>query len=118
MSELLGLKLGDSLDPEKLLKLSKKNKPVMMFIKLRGSASREETERISNRWAHGLLNGHIPVQSFVVSDDKVLFVVQEGSRAWDAKEYLVEQEDCIEVQLEQISYPCKQPREEEKHVEL
>ena len=91
----------------------------MMFIKLRGPTSKEQTDRISNRWAIGLLNGHIPVQRYVVSEDKVLFVVQEGSQAWDAKEYLVEQEDCIEVQLEQVPYPCKQSKEEnKKHTEL
>ena len=80
----------------------------MMFVKLRGPISRQDTERISQRWSHSLQNGHILVQTYIVSDDKILFYVQEGSQAWDVKDFLVEQDECIDVELEQKTYPCKQ----------
>ena len=80
----------------------------MMFVKMKGSLSRQDIELISRRWSHGLQNGHIPVQAYIVSDDRILLNVEEGSQAWEVKDFLVEQEECIEVELEQKPYPCKQ----------
>ena len=81
----------------------------MMFVKIRGSPTRLDTERLSQRWSHSLQNGHILVQTYIVSDDRVMFYVQEGSQAWEVKDFLVEQEECIEVELDQKPFPCKQP---------
>lgn len=49
------------LDPEKMMKLSKKGKPVMLFVGIRGEPDRRRTEEISSLWAQSLQNGQIPV---------------------------------------------------------
>ena len=54
----------------------------------------------------GLQNGHIQTQLFVVTDDKVLLMVADGSLAWDVKDFLIQQPDCVEVLLEQRTYLC------------
>jgi len=40
----------------------------------------------------------------MVSDDRALFMFKDGSQAWDAKDFLIEQERCKEVVLENKSY--------------
>lgn len=107
MTIRLGLPLDGSIDPQKLIKMTKKNQPVMIFVQMAAPTTRDETDKLSSRWAVGLLNGHIPTQRYIVNDDRVLYMIEEGSRAWDAKEYLVQQEECVDVTLEQVAYPCK-----------
>ena len=41
---------------------------------------------------------------YLVSDDRTLFMFKDGSQAWDAKDFLIEQERCKEVVLENKSY--------------
>jgi len=40
----------------------------------------------------------------MVADDRSLFMFKDGSQAWDAKDFLIEQERCKEVVLENKSY--------------
>ena len=54
----------------------------------------------------GLQNGHIQTQLFVVTDNKVLLMVADGSLAWDVKDFLIQQPNCVEVLLEQRTYLC------------
>lgn len=41
---------------------------------------------------------------YLVSDDRSLFMFKDGSQAWDAKDFLIEQERCKEVVIENKSY--------------
>jgi hypothetical protein len=80
---------GAKKDPESLLKMSKKGKPVMMFIGIKGDPDKSYTEKMSGCWMQSLQNAHIQLKRYVVANDRVLFVVEDGRHAWDVKDYLV-----------------------------
>lgn len=40
-----------------------------------------------------------------MDDDRAIFMFKEGSQAWTAKTYFLEQEELKEVQLESQVYP-------------
>ena len=48
---------------------------------------------------------------YLVADDRSIFLFKDGSQAWDAKEYLIEQERCKEVVIENKSYYGKHTEE-------
>jgi len=106
--------------PEELLRASKRGKTVMMFVKVNSVSSKEETDQLSSVWQVGLQNNHIQAERFAIEDDRVLYMFREGSQAWDAKDYIVEQEMCEEVMLEQQTYLgkfCKSCSKEAKAAE-
>ena len=41
---------------------------------------------------------------YVIEDDKVLFSLQDGSKAWEVKDFLIEQERCYSVTVEGNEY--------------
>ena len=100
---------GDGkIDPQELMKQSKKNKPMMVFVGIKsdGEPDQHRTDKISNRWMQSLQNAHLPVQRYIVAPDRVLFMTEDGSRAWDIKDYLVTQSECTTVNFDQLSFPC------------
>merc|ERR1712111_57765 len=94
-------------NPEDLLRLSKKGKTVMAFVKVSGGPTKAETEEITSIWQTGLWNSHIHLDRFPVDEDRVIFMFKDGSSAWEAKDFLIEQERCLEVQIEQRVYHGK-----------
>ena len=79
----------------------------MVFVGVKGSTpDRSYTEKISSRWMQSLHNAHQQVQRYVVADDRVLFLVDDGSKAWDVKDYLIAQTECTTVSFEQLSFKC------------
>lgn len=101
------------LDPEELLKQSKKGKPVMLFVSVRSpSPDQAYTEQVSARWMQSLQNAHIQVQRYIVAPSRVLFVVEDGSLAWKVKDYLITSTECTTVSFEQLSFDCKDTKDE------
>lgn len=49
------------IDPQEMMKMSKKGKPIMLFIGIRGQPDRERTEQVSSLWAQSLQNAHLQV---------------------------------------------------------
>ena len=49
------------MDPQEMIKLTKKGKPVMLFTGVRGQPDRARTEEVSRFWAQSLQNAHIQV---------------------------------------------------------
>lgn len=41
---------------------------------------------------------------FMVDDNRAIFMYKDGSQAWDAKDFLVQQEDCVDVTIENQVY--------------
>ena len=78
-------------DPESVVRATKKGKTLMIFVKVRNSPSREQTEEISSIWQTGLWNSHIQSERFLLEDDRVIFMFQDGDMAFEAKDFLVEQ---------------------------
>ena len=97
----------DFSNPENVLKLSKKGKTLMTFVSVAGNPSRAETEKVTALWQSSLQNSHILADRFIVADDRAIFMFKDGSQAWEAKDYLVEQEQCKEVSIENKVYPGK-----------
>lgn len=101
----------DMTNPENLLKLTKKGRTLMVFVSVDGNPSREETEEITKLWQSSLWNNHIQAERYLVSDDRSIFLFKDGSQAWDAKEFLIEQERCKVVVIENKSYYGKHTEE-------
>ena len=107
--DLEGLKAG-RVSPEDLIKQSKKNKPVMMFVGVRGDPpDKVRTDHISSRWVQSLQNAHLQADRYIVADDRVLLVIKDGSQSWDVKDFLITQTDCTTVSFEQQSFDCADP---------
>ena len=105
--------MDGKVDPEKLLRQSKKGKPVMLFVGVQGNQDQAYTEKVSARWMQSLQNAHIQVQRYIVAPNRVLFVVEDGSHAWDVKDYLTKLTECTTVSFDQLSYDCKGNKKEE-----
>ncbi|CAK6442384.1 unnamed protein product [Pipistrellus nathusii] len=91
--------------PESILKLTKKGKTLMMFVTVSGSPSEKETEEITSLWQGSLFNANYDVQRFIVGSDRAIFMLRDGSYAWEIKDFLVSQDRCAEVTLEGQVYP-------------
>jgi len=40
----------------------------------------------------------------MVDDNRAIFMYKDGSQAWDAKDFLVQQDDCVDVTIENQVY--------------
>uniref|UniRef100_A0A336LFK9 CSON001782 protein n=1 Tax=Culicoides sonorensis TaxID=179676 RepID=A0A336LFK9_CULSO len=97
----------DMQDPENLLKVSKKGKTLMTFVTVSGSPTREESEQITSIWQTSLRNNHLIAERYMVDDNRAIFMFADGSQAWEAKDFLVEQERCESVTIENKVYNGK-----------
>lgn len=77
----------------------------MTFVTVSNNPSREEAESITKLWQTSLWNNHIQAERYMVSDDRAIFLFKDGSQAWMAKDFLVEQERCKGVTIENKEYP-------------
>jgi len=94
----------DFSNPENVLKLTKKGKTLMMFVTVRGSPSKSEVETITTLWQTSLHNNHIQTERYLIDDHRAIFMFKDGSQAWNAKDFLVDQDQCEEVMIENKSY--------------
>jgi hypothetical protein len=86
-------------------KLNKKGKALMMFVTVSGKPTRDESERITTIWQSSLFNANYEVQRYMVEDDKAIFMLKDGAVAWEIKDFLVKQERCLEVTIDNQVYP-------------
>lgn len=52
---------------------------------------------------------------FIVGSDRAIFMLRDGSYAWEIKDFLVSQDRCAEVTLEGQMYPGKGGGSKEKN---
>ncbi|XP_070809507.1 LRP chaperone MESD [Pituophis catenifer annectens] len=97
----------DPKKPENILKMTKKGKTLMMFVTVSGEPTEKETEEITNLWQGSLFNANYDVQRFIVGSNRAIFMLRDGSYAWEIKDFLVNQERCEDVTLEGQVYPGK-----------
>lgn len=91
----------DPENPESMMKMTKRGTPLMMFVSVSGNPTKEETEKISSRWQEQLFNANFNFKRYVVGDDRLLFHVDDGSWAFDIKNFLIDQERCKDVTIDQ-----------------
>ncbi|CAF1974977.1 unnamed protein product [Rotaria magnacalcarata] len=101
-------------DRDKLIKMSKKGQTVMMFASVSGNPTRRETEEITQIWWAALKNALYDVAKYIVDDSRVLFLLQDGSQAYEVKDYLVQQDRCQEVTIDNRPYYGKGAKDTQK----
>ncbi|XP_030622097.1 LRP chaperone MESD [Chanos chanos] len=107
----------DPSKPEDLLKMSKKGKTVMVFASVSGNPTEKETEEITSLWQGSLFNANYDIQRFVVGSNRVIFMLRDGSYAWEIKDFLVSQDRCADVTVEGQVFPGKAAKADGKEKE-
>eukprot|EP00795_Rhopilema_esculentum_P003098 gene3098-1388_t len=87
-------------DPQAMLKLAKKGKPLMMFVNVAGNPTQKETETISGLWQQGLHNAQFQLTRYVIAQNRVLLHIEDGSQAYDIKDFLIKQKQCAKVEFD------------------
>uniref|UniRef100_K7FPY5 LRP chaperone MESD n=1 Tax=Pelodiscus sinensis TaxID=13735 RepID=K7FPY5_PELSI len=113
-SEPIDFSKIDPSKPESILKMTKKGKTLMMFVTVSGNPTEKETEEITSLWQGSLFNANYDVQRFIVGSNRAIYMLRDGSYAWEIKDFLVNQERCADVTLEGQVYPGKGAEESEK----
>lgn len=90
---------------DEIKKVSKKDRALMMFVTVSGNPTRDETEHITKLWQTSLFNANYESTRFIVEDDKAIFMIKDGARAWEIKDFLVTQERCLEVDIDSEIFP-------------
>uniref|UniRef100_A0AAY5L0Q2 LRP chaperone MESD n=1 Tax=Esox lucius TaxID=8010 RepID=A0AAY5L0Q2_ESOLU len=103
----------DASKPEELLKMSKKGKTLMVFATVSGEPTEKETEEVTSLWQSSLFNANFDIQRFVVGSNRVIFMLRDGSFAWEVKDFLVAQERCADVTVEGQVFPGKAAKKDE-----
>lgn len=103
----------DASKPEELLRMSKKGRTLMVFATVSGDPTEKETEEITGLWQGSLFNANYDIQRFVVGSNRVIFMLRDGSMAWEVKDFLVAQDRCADVTVEGQVYPGKAPAQDE-----
>ncbi|XP_033983389.1 LRP chaperone MESD [Trematomus bernacchii] len=97
----------DPSKPQELLKMSKKGKTLMVFATVSGEPTEKETEELTGLWQGSLFNANYDIQRFVVGSNRVIFMLRDGSYAWEVKDFLISQERCADVTVEGQVFPGK-----------
>ncbi|XP_068168478.1 LRP chaperone MESD [Antennarius striatus] len=103
----------DASKPEELLKMSKKGRTLMVFATVSGEPTEKETEEVTALWQGSLFNANYDVQRFVVGSNRVIFMLRDGSVAWEVKDFLTAQERCVDVTVEGQVFPGKAAQEKD-----
>ncbi|KAI1904140.1 hypothetical protein AGOR_G00002620, partial [Albula goreensis] len=90
----------DPSKPEEVLKMTKKGRTLMVFATVSGNPRKRETEDITGLWHTSLFNANYDIQRFVVGSNRVVFMLRDGSFAWEIKDFLVAQDRCADVMVE------------------
>ncbi|XP_037102687.1 LRP chaperone MESD [Syngnathus acus] len=103
----------DQSKPEDLLKMSKKGRTLMVFATVSGEPTEKETEEITGLWQGSLFNANYDIQRFVVGSNRVIFMLRDGSLAWEVKDFLLTQERCLDVTVEGQVFPGKAAKKDD-----
>lgn len=83
---------------------NKKNKPIMIFIQVNKKLNKLQAEEATKLWATSLYNAHHEVNRYMVDDHQAIFMINDGSKAWEIKDFLVKQKNCDLVTIDQEKY--------------
>jgi len=97
----------DTSNPELVLKQTKKHKTLMMFVTVSGNPTQDETEEITALWESMLYNGNIRIERYIISANRALLKLIDGSFAYEIKDFLIQQDRCELVSIEGQDYPGK-----------
>ncbi|KAF6021369.1 MESDC2 [Bugula neritina] len=78
-----------------------------MFATVAGNPTRAETEKISALWESSLFNANIQLKRYVIEDDRILIQIDDGSDSIQIRDFLLEQENCLDVTVDSKTYDGK-----------
>lgn len=91
-------------NPEDMIKLSKKGKTLMMFVRVKDGIEKREVDRLTGLWQTALQNNHLIAERYPLDDNRAIYMFKDGSLAWEAKDFLIEQKEVEEVTIENKPY--------------
>ncbi|KAJ1357704.1 hypothetical protein KIN20_015900 [Parelaphostrongylus tenuis] len=105
----LDLKEHEGKSPEDFLKITKKGQTLFMFVNIRDPSSpakksRVFTENYTELFRSMLANNHVVAETVIIDDDRAIFMFQDGSQAFEAKDVLLRQKQVTEITLEGRQY--------------
>lgn len=86
------------------VRASKKGRGAGMVVTISGDPDKDEGEEIASLWQTGLWNNHINTERFMFDNRKAVFYFQDGDLAWEARDYILQQDRCEHIMLEGDSY--------------
>lgn len=101
-------------NPEALLQQTKKGRTVMTFVTVSGEPTKNEAEEITKLWQTSLWNSHIQAERYMIDDNRAIFMFKDGEQSWAAKDFLIDQDRCMSVTLENKVYEGKNFRNKEE----
>lgn len=108
----------DMSNPENLLKVSKKGRTIMTFVTVSGNPDRKKADEITKIWQTSLWNNNIQAENYMIDDNRAIFMFKDGSQAWEAKDFLIDQDNCESVSIENKVYHGKGSAEYQTKDEL
>lgn len=97
----------DMNNPEGMLQATKKGKTLMCFVNVMGNPTKDEAETITKLWQTSLWNNHIQAERYMIGENRAIFMFKDGAQAWEAKDFLVDQDKCESVTIENKVYNGK-----------
>lgn len=105
----------DPQNPMAYMQATKKGKPGMMFAtltkikdektgKMRGR-TKEETEEVSFKLKSLMQSGHLDATPYVIDPGKILWTVQDGSKGYTVKSFLMQQPEVEEFEWDNQKTP-------------
>eukprot|EP00039_Didymoeca_costata_P004869 m.76737 g.76737 ORF g.76737 m.76737 type:complete len:249 (-) comp12575_c0_seq4:1135-1881(-) len=87
----------------KMMAAQKKGQTVMIFTSFNKEQvkSKAEMEEISGRWIGMLMNNHLEIKAYPIEDDKMLYVIDDGSRLPELQDFLVGQKEVDYLEIDQ-----------------
>lgn len=79
----------------------------MTFVTVTNNPTKIEAEEITKLWQTSLWNNHIQAERYMIDDNRAIFMFKDGAQSWTAKDFLIDQERCDSVTLENKVYHGK-----------
>ena len=94
--------------------MGKKGKSLMMFVTVSGDPTESESAEITGLWQSSLFNANLQCTRYMMESNKAIFMVDDGSKAYEMKDFLVRQDRCLEVTIDQEIFPGLVAKSEHK----
>lgn len=99
----------DMSNPDNFMVASKKGKTMMIFVKVSGEKlaeppSDQRVRDMTGIWQTGLWNNHWQSERYMLQQDEIIYTFQDGSLAFEYKDYFIEQEGVESVTVDQKTY--------------
>ncbi|KHJ43732.1 hypothetical protein D918_06237 [Trichuris suis] len=85
---------------EEASRILKKGRRMSLYVRFDPTLSRRQVDEVTNIWLIRFFNSHIQSQRRFINDKEVEFLFFDGAQSWDAKKFILEQDEVLELMLE------------------